>query len=58
MSEYKADKMKGKLKEVVGDITGDKDMKREGQVDQGAAAIKTHIDKAANKVKDTINPEP
>ena len=34
------DKMKGRAKEAAGDLTDDKDLEREGKVDQAAGTIK------------------
>jgi uncharacterized protein YjbJ (UPF0337 family) len=56
MSDHKAEDMKGRLKEGVGDVTGDKDLKREGKMDQASAATKKTIDDAADKMKDFIDP--
>ena len=58
MSDHKAEDMKGRLKEGVGDVTGDKDLKREGKMDQASAATKKTIEEAADKVKDVIDPKP
>lgn len=57
MSGHKAEETKGKLKEAVGDVTGDKGLQREGRIDQASAAIKKTIDGAADKIKDVANPE-
>lgn len=54
MSEHKSEEMKGRVKEAVGDITGDKDLQREGKIDQASAATKKTVDKAADAVKDAI----
>jgi uncharacterized protein YjbJ (UPF0337 family) len=48
------DDAKGRLKEAAGDITGDDDMKREGKVDKATGAAKDGLDKASDKVKDTL----
>lgn len=56
MGEHKGEEMKGRLKEGVGDVTGDKALKREGKVDQGSAKTKDTVGKAADKVKDAVNP--
>ncbi len=64
MSE-KFDEMKGRAEEAVGDLTGDKDLQREGEIDQGKASAKEKVsgladkgkdfaDKAADKLKDTL----
>jgi uncharacterized protein YjbJ (UPF0337 family) len=57
MSEHKAEDMKGRLKEAVGDVTGDKDLQREGKIDQASAATKKTIDDVADKMKDVVNPK-
>ncbi|MGO2084265.1 CsbD family protein [Vagococcus sp.] len=56
------DKIKGKAKEVTGDITGDKELKSEGLVDQGigkAKEVKENVKDVANelteKAKDKLN---
>jgi uncharacterized protein YjbJ (UPF0337 family) len=57
MSEHKAEDMKGRVKEGVGDVTGDKDLKREGKIDQTSAATKKTIDDVADKMKDVVDPK-
>jgi len=57
MSEHKGEEMKGRVKEAVGDVTGDKDLQREGKIDQASAATKKTVDRAADAVKDAISPE-
>jgi uncharacterized protein YjbJ (UPF0337 family) len=51
----KADETKGRVKEAAGDLTGDKDLKREGQVDQAGAKVKDTVDKGVDKVKDALD---
>nr|WP_086780671.1 CsbD family protein [Crossiella equi] len=46
--EAKGDQLKGKVKEGVGDVTGDDKLEAEGQGDQ----VKGHVKEAAEKVKD------
>jgi uncharacterized protein YjbJ (UPF0337 family) len=48
------DDLKGRVKEAAGDLTGDKDLKREGQVDQAAGKVKEAVDDAAEKAKDAL----
>ena len=48
------DEAKGRLKEAAGDLTGDKDLKREGQVDRATGAVKDKVDDAADAVKDKV----
>lgn len=49
------DEAKGRVKEAAGDLTGDKDLQREGKTDQAAGKAKEGIDEAADKVKDAID---
>ena len=52
-----ADKMqdlKGRAKEAVGDLTDNKDLKREGKIDQGVAKAKETASDVADKVGDKI----
>jgi uncharacterized protein YjbJ (UPF0337 family) len=51
----KTDDIKGRVKEAAGDITGDKDLQREGKVDQFTADVKEKVGDVADKVKDVIN---
>ena len=48
------DDAKGRVKEAAGDLTGDKDLKREGKVDQADGKAKEGVEKAADKVKDAL----
>ena len=57
MTSHKGEELKGKLKETVGDATGDKGLQREGKIDQASAATKKKTDSAVDKVKDVINPK-
>ncbi|MFN8040818.1 MAG: CsbD family protein [Acidimicrobiales bacterium] len=51
----KIDQAKGRIKEAAGDITGDKDLEREGKVDRGAGTIKEKAGEAVDKVKDALH---
>ena len=55
MSEHKAEEIKGRLKEAVGDVTGDKSLEQEGKVDRASAAAKKAVDSAADKIKGAVN---
>jgi uncharacterized protein YjbJ (UPF0337 family) len=46
---------KGRIKEAAGGLTGDTDLKREGQVDQAGEKVKAGIDKVADKAKDALD---
>jgi len=48
------DDAKGRVKEAAGDLTGDKDLKREGKVDQATGKVKEGVENAADKVKDAL----
>jgi len=52
MNDHKGEEMKGRVKEAAGDLTDNKDLKREGQIDRGSAATKQAADKTVDKVKD------
>jgi uncharacterized protein YjbJ (UPF0337 family) len=45
-----SDKLKGKIKQAVGDLTGDDDLHREGKVDEMAGKAKDAIDKVKAKI--------
>ncbi len=51
----KTDDMKGRVKEAVGDLTGDKDLQREGKVDQAAGKIKDKAQDAKDLVEDKVD---
>jgi len=48
------DEAKGRVKEAAGDLTGDKDLKNEGKVDQAAGSVKDKVGDVADKVKDAF----
>jgi uncharacterized protein YjbJ (UPF0337 family) len=50
----KTDELKGRAKEAVGDLTGDKSLKNEGRTDRAAGKAKDGVDQAADKVKDVL----
>jgi uncharacterized protein YjbJ (UPF0337 family) len=47
----KLDKAKGRTKKAAGDATGNKSLKREGQVDKAAGKAKEKVGDAADKAK-------
>ena len=57
MSDHMGEDLKGRIKEAVGDLTGDKGLQREGKIDQASAATKKTIGKVADKIKKTVNPK-
>ena len=54
MGDGAVDNAKGNLKEAAGDLTGDKDLKNEGKVDQAEGKAKDAVEGASDKVKDAI----
>ena len=50
----KTDDIKGRAKEAVGDLTDDKDLKREGKVDRAAGSTKDKVEDAVDKVRDKV----
>lgn len=56
------DEAKGRAKEAAGDLTDDKDLQREGKMDQAGAKVKDVIEdvkdaaeRVVDKVKDTFH---
>ena len=54
MGEGTSDDLKGRVKETGGDLTGDKDLKREGKVDKASGKAKDAVGDTADKVKDVV----
>jgi len=48
------DDAKGRVKEAAGDLTGDKDLEREGKVDQAGGKAKEGVEKITDKIKDAL----
>ena len=51
------DEAKGRVKEAAGDLTDNKDLKREGKVDKATSDVKDKVGDASDKVKDAVNPD-
>ena len=51
----KNDELKGRAKEAAGDLTGNKDLKREGQSDKAAGKVKQKVEGAKDWVEDKID---
>jgi len=49
------DEAKGKAKQAVGDLTGDDDLRHEGQVDEKAGQAKDKVGAAKDKAEDVID---
>ncbi len=57
MGDGTADKLKGDLKQLGGDATGDESLKNEGKVDKASGGVKDAIGGATDKLKDVVNPK-
>jgi uncharacterized protein YjbJ (UPF0337 family) len=49
------DEAKGRIKEAVGDLTDDEELKREGKADRAEGKAHEAVDKAADKVRDVLD---
>jgi uncharacterized protein YjbJ (UPF0337 family) len=49
------DEAKGRVKEAAGDLTGNKDLQREGKVDQASGKVKDKVDDASDKAKELVD---
>jgi uncharacterized protein YjbJ (UPF0337 family) len=49
------DDIKGRVKEAAGDLTDNKDLEREGKVDQAAGKAKDKAGDAVDAIKDKLN---
>ena len=54
MADDKFDKAKGRAKEAAGDLTGDRDLEREGKVDRTSGGIKEKLNEVTDKVKGAL----
>jgi uncharacterized protein YjbJ (UPF0337 family) len=50
----KIDKAKGRVKEALGALTGDRKLKREGRLDQAAGDVKDAAERAVDRVKNGL----
>lgn len=50
-----ADDAKGRVKEAVGDLTNDSDLKKQGKADQAGASVKEFAENAKDKVSDAVD---
>ena len=54
MSSGTTDKVKGRVKEAAGALTGDKKLKNEGKADQAIGSAKNAAEKVLDKAKDLV----
>lgn len=50
MTDKNVDEAKGRVKEAAGSLTGDRDLKNEGRVDQAKSSVKDAVDNVADKI--------
>jgi uncharacterized protein YjbJ (UPF0337 family) len=48
------DEAKGRVKEAAGDLTRDKDLKREGKIDRATGDVKDKVGEASDKIKEKV----
>jgi uncharacterized protein YjbJ (UPF0337 family) len=54
MGDGTTDDAKGRIKEAAGDLTGDKDLQKEGKVDQATGTVKDKVGDVSDAIKDKI----
>lgn len=55
MSGGAFDQAKGRVKQAAGDLTDDKDLEREGEVDEATGKLKDKAEDAKDKVEDALD---
>jgi uncharacterized protein YjbJ (UPF0337 family) len=53
--EGKADELKGRAKQAAGDLTDNRDLKRQGQKDEAGGKLKQKVEDAKDWVEDKID---
>jgi len=53
--EGKMDKGKGRVKEAIGDLTGNESLREKGRADRAGGAAKEKVGNAADKVEETVD---
>ena len=53
----KSDEAKGRIKEVAGDLTGNKGLKRRGRADRAGGKVKGKVGNGIDKVKGVVGGE-
>jgi uncharacterized protein YjbJ (UPF0337 family) len=49
-----SDKIKGRVKEAVGALTGDQRLKNEGKLDQATGKVKKTVERVIDKAKNAV----
>ena len=55
MTDKHVDEAKGRIKEAAGALTGDDELKREGETDQAVSSVKDATDKVADTFKNAVD---
>jgi uncharacterized protein YjbJ (UPF0337 family) len=50
----KAEEIKGRVKEAVGDLTDDQDLKNSGKADKAAGKVKQGAERIMDKARDSV----
>jgi uncharacterized protein YjbJ (UPF0337 family) len=50
-----ADDLKGRIKQAAGDLTDNEELKKEGDRDRAAGAVKDALDKVKDKIEDGVD---
>ncbi len=50
----KAEEIKGRIKEAVGDLTDDQDLKDSGKADKAAGKVKQGAERVIDKARDSV----
>jgi uncharacterized protein YjbJ (UPF0337 family) len=50
----KADQTKGRIKKAVAELTGDENLKREGEIDEASGKVKGATEKVASKARAAV----
>jgi uncharacterized protein YjbJ (UPF0337 family) len=48
------DKARGRAKKAIGELTGNEDLKREGEIDEASGKAKAVVDKVSNKARNAV----
>lgn len=51
----KTERLKGRMKEAAGIVTGNEKLEQEGKTDQTVGKIKQNVEKVIDKVKDALD---
>jgi uncharacterized protein YjbJ (UPF0337 family) len=52
-----SDQVKGRIKEAAGALTNDKQLKKEGKLDQATGKVKNAVDKSIDKATSVLKPK-